>query len=306
MFEIIKQGTKIDFLGRAKLYFLISGLCLAASMALIFGKGFNYGVDFSGGAVVQVSFEKAPDIERMRQALNAAVPGKVSIQNFGGENDFIVKAEQTSDNLQAAADTIKNTLTESFKDAGTVTIERIEQVGPQVGKDLKRQALMAVLYAVIGVLIYIAVRFQFIYGLGAIVALIHDILITLAVIIIAGVSFDLTVLASVLTVVGYSLNDKIVVFDRIRENVKACPDKPIIQIMNRSINETLSRTILTSLSTMFAVLSLFIFGGEVINGFALTMMVGIVVGTYSSVGIASASVLSIKKFMEGRKAALKA
>ncbi len=302
MFEIIKQGTKIDFLGWAKVYFLVSALLVAASLVLIFGKGFNYGVDFSGGTVVQVSFEKVPDIERMRSVLNEAVPGKVSIQNFGGENDFIVKAEQTSDDLQGVADTIQNTLMENFKDAGNVSIERVEQVGPQVGKDLKRQALMAVVYAVIGILIYIAVRFQFIYGLGAIVALIHDILITLAVIIVAGVSFDLTVLASVLTVVGYSLNDKIVVFDRIRENVRAYPDRPLIQIMNQSINETLSRTILTSTSTMFAVVSLFIFGGEVINGFALTMMVGIVVGTYSSIGIASASVYFMKKLIAGYKA----
>lgn len=302
MFEIIKQKTKIDFLGWARVYFLISALLAAVSLVLIFGKGFNYGVDFSGGTVVQVSFEKAPDIERMRSALNEAVPGKVSIQNFGGENDFIVKAEQTSEDLQGVADTIQSTLMENFKDAGRVGIERVEQVGPQVGKSLKRQALMAVLYAVTGILIYIAIRFQFIYGLGAIAALIHDILITLAVIIVAGVSFDLTVLASVLTVVGYSLNDKIVVFDRIRENVRAYPDRPLIRIMNQSINETLSRTILTSTSTMFAVASLFIFGGEVIKGFALTMMVGIVVGTYSSIGIASASVYFMKRLIAGYKA----
>lgn len=302
MFEIIKQGTKIDFLGWARLYFLISGLVILGSLVLIFGKGFNYGVDFSGGTVVQVSFEKVPNIETMRNVLNNAVTGSVSIQNFGGERDFIIKAEQTSDDLQAVASTIQNTLIEKMGAEGGVTIERVEQVGPQVGKDLKHKALLAVIYAVIGILIYIAIRFQLIYGIGAIIALVHDVIITLAVIIIANISFDLTVLASVLTVVGYSLNDKIVVFDRIRENAKGNPDKPLMQIMNKSINETLSRTILTSVSTLLALFALYFFGGEVIHGFSLAMIVGIIVGTYSSIGIASASVFFIKQFLSKKKA----
>ena len=305
MFELIKHGTKIDFLGWARVYFIISGLLVVGSLALIFGKGFNYGVDFSGGTVVQVKFENVPDIEVMRNVLNNAVEGKVSIQNFGGELDFMIKAEQTSEDLQVVASAIQGTLLDNFKDSGGITIEKVEQVGPQVGKDLKHKALLAVLYAVIGILIYIAVRFQFIYGVGAIIALVHDIILTLAVIILAGISFDLTVLASVLTVVGYSLNDKIVVFDRIRENVKGSPDVPLMQIMNKSINETLSRTILTSTSTLLALVSLYFFGGEVIHGFSLTMIVGILIGTYSSIGIASASVFFIKKLTADKKAAAK-
>ena len=306
MFELIKHGTKIDFLGWARVYFIISGLLVVGSLALIFGKGFNYGVDFSGGTVVQVKFENVPDIEVMRNVLNNAVEGKVSIQNFGGELDFMIKAKQTSEDLQVVATSIQQALLDNIKDGGSITIERVEQVGPQVGKDLKYKALMAVLYAVIGILIYIAVRFQFIYGIGAIIALVHDIILTLAVIILAGISFDLTVLASVLTVVGYSLNDKIVVFDRIRENVKGSPDVPLMQIMNKSINETLSRTILTSTSTLLALISLYFFGGEVIHGFSLAMIVGIIIGTYSSIGIASSSVYFIKKITSDKKSGAKA
>ena len=301
MFEIIKQGTKFDFLGRAKIYFIVSALLVIGSLFLIFTKGFNYGVDFSGGTVVQVKFEKAPDIEVMRNTLNESVSGGVSIQNFGDENDFIIKAEQTSGDLQVVADSIQDTLMENFKDLGNITIERVEQVGPQVGKDLKNKAVLAVIYAVIGILIYIAIRFQFIYGIGAIIALIHDIILTLAIIILANVSFDLTVLASVLTVVGYSLNDKIVVFDRIRENVKAMPDTSLMEVMNKSINETLSRTILTSTSTLLALLALLIFGGEVIYGFSLAMIAGILIGTYSSIGIASSSVYYMRQIIDKKK-----
>lgn len=303
MFELIKQGTKIDFIGWSKVYFVASIIVCLICFGVIFGKGFNYGVDFSGGTVVQVAFENPPSVEAMRQVLDNSIKGKVSIQNFGEANDFIIKAEQTTESLQEVADSIQNTLISTFKDSGTVTIQRVEQVGPQVGKELKTQAVMAVIYAMIGILIYIAVRFEFIYGIGAIIALIHDIIITLGVIILSGVSFDLTVLAAVLTVVGYSLNDKIVIFDRIREKSRSEADRPLMQTMNMSINETLSRTILTSVSTMFAVISLFLFGGEVIHGFALTMFSGILIGTYSSIGIASSSVYFIKKFMMKKKAA---
>lgn len=296
MFELIKQNTKIDFIGWSKVYFIVSGVLCLIALGLVFGKGFEYGVDFSGGTVVQVSFEKAPSIEDMRLALDKAVQGKVSIQNFGEAGDFLIKVEETSENLQGVADNIQNTLMTNFKDAGQVTIQRVEQVGPQVGKDLKYQAVMAVLYAMIGILIYVALRFEMYSSLGSIIALIHDIILTLGVIIFFGLTFDLTVLAAVLTVVGFSLNDKVVIFDRIREKSKSEGDKTLMYIMNKSINETLSRTILTSLSTALAVISLIIFGGEVIKGFAVTMFAGVIIGTYSSIGIASASVYYMKRY----------
>lgn len=302
MFEIIKKNTKIDFLGWSKIYFIISIVLCVVSLALVFGKGFNYGVDFSGGTVVQVNFENPPTVEDMRKVLDNAVQGKVSIQNFGEDTDFLIKAEQTSENLQTVADNIQNTLMSSFQDVGKVTIQRVEQVGPQVGKDLKYQAFMAVVYAMIGILIYVALRFEMFSSIGSIIALIHDVIITLGIIIIFGVTFDLTVLAAVLTVVGYSLNDKVVIFDRIREKTKSDGDRPLMQVMNMSINETLSRTILTSVSTSLAVISLMIFGGEVIKGFAITMFTGIVVGTYSSIGIASSTVYYMKRFAAKRRA----
>lgn len=301
MFEIIKKNTKIDFIGWSKIYFIVSGILCLAALALVFGKGFNYGVDFSGGTVVQVSFENPPTVEDMRKVLDNAVQGKVSIQNFGEDTDFLIKAEQTSENLQTVADNIQNTLITSFKDVGKVTIQRVEQVGPQVGKDLKYQAFMAVLYAMIGILIYVALRFEMFSSIGSIIALVHDVVITLGVIIILGVTFDLTVLAAVLTVVGYSLNDKVVIFDRIREKTKSDGDRPLMQVMNMSINETLSRTLLTSVSTSLAVISLMVFGGEVIKGFAITMFTGIVVGTYSSIGIASSSVYYMKRYALKRR-----
>lgn len=298
MFELIKTGTNIDFIGRAKIYFTVSLLLCAAALVLVFMKGFNYGVDFSGGTSVQVTFEKPADIDKMRSAIDKAVPGSISIQSMGEGVSFRIKAEQSKENedLKAVADTINNVLATQFSESGKVTVDSVEQVGPQVGKDLKRQAFMAVLYAVIGILIYIAVRFEMMSAAGTIIALIHDIILTLSVIIACGITFDLTVLAALLTVVGYSLNDKIVIFDRIRERSRADADKPLMESMNISINETLSRTILTSTSTLLAVVSLAVFGGEVIKGFALVMIAGIIIGTYSSIGIASSLVYSIKTF----------
>ena len=304
MFELIKTGTKIDFIGKSKIYFAVSiALCLIG-LALIFIKGFNYGVDFSGGTSIQVTFENPVNIDTMRSTLSSKIDKSFTIQSIGDANSFRIKVDQGAEDedLKQLSNDISTVLTTSFKDGGKVTIDSIEQVGPQVGKDLKRQAFMAVLYAVIGILIYVAIRFELMSATSSIIALIHDIILTLAVIIALNVTFDLTVLAAVLTVVGYSLNDKIVIFDRIRERAKMDQHKPLMESMNISINETLSRTILTSTSTLLAVISLAIFGGEVIKGFAIVMIAGIIIGTYSSIGIASSLVYSIKT-LKGKKAA---
>ena len=305
MFELIKTGTKIDFIGKSKIYFALSiALCLIG-LALIFAKGFNYGVDFSGGTSIQVTFENPVNIDNMRSTLSEKVNKSFTIQSIGDANSFRIKVDQGAEgeDLKKLSDDISAVLTSSFKEGGKVTIDSIEQVGPQVGKDLKRQALMAVLYAVIGILIYVAIRFELMSATSSIIALIHDIILTLAVIIALNVTFDLTVLAALLTVVGYSLNDKIVIFDRIRERARMDQHKPLMESMNISINETLSRTILTSTSTLLAVISLAIFGGEVIKGFAIVMIVGIIIGTYSSIGIASSLVYTIKTFKSKKAAA---
>ena len=296
MFELIKTGTNFDFIGKSRIYFTVSLVLCFLGLVLIFAKGFNYGVDFSGGTSVQVTFEKPVDIDKMRTTLSQDVGASVSIQTLGSDNSFRIKVDQGSgdENLKKISDTISNTLKAKFSEGGNVTIDSVEQVGPQVGKDLKRQAFLAVLYAVIGILIYVAIRFELMSATSSIIALIHDIILTLGVVIALNVTFDLTVLAALLTVVGYSLNDKIVIFDRIRERARMDEHIPLMESMNISINETLSRTILTSTSTLLAVISLAIFGGEVIKGFAIVMIAGIVIGTYSSIGIASSLVYAIK------------
>ena len=296
MFELIKTGTKFDFIGKSRIYFTVSLVLCFLGLVLIFAKGFNYGVDFSGGTSVQVTFEKPVDIDKMRTTLSQDVGASVSIQTLGSDNAFRIKVDQGSgdENLKKISDTISNTLKAKFSEGGNVTIDSVEQVGPQVGKDLKRQAFLAVLYAVIGILIYVAIRFELMSATSSIIALIHDIILTLGVVIALNVTFDLTVLAALLTVVGYSLNDKIVIFDRIRERARMDEHIPLMESMNISINETLSRTILTSASTLLAVISLAIFGGEVIKGFAIVMIAGIIIGTYSSIGIASSLVYAIK------------
>ncbi len=305
MFELIKSNTKIDFIGRASIYFAVSIILCIAGIVLVFAKGFNYGVDFSGGTSIQVTFEKPVNIDTMRNTLSETIKGSVGIQTIGGDNSYRIKIDQGTgdDDLKKISDTISTTLATKFQEGGKITIDSIEQVGPQVGKDLKKQALMAVLYAVIGILIYVAIRFELMSAASSIIALIHDIILTLGVIIALNVTFDLTVLAALLTVVGYSLNDKIVIFDRIRERVRMDQHKTLMESMNISINETLSRTILTSTSTLLAVVSLAVFGGEVIKGFAIVMIAGIIIGTYSSIGIASSLVYSIKTF-KSKKAAV--
>ncbi|MGA1847569.1 protein translocase subunit SecF [Deferribacter abyssi] len=295
MFEIIKPDTKIDFMGKSKLFFLISGLAVLLSLILIFTKGFNFGIDFAGGTVVQVKFEKAPKLEVLRSNIKKLNLGDVVIQNFGDDREVLIRIEKSNKDLNMVANDVKKVLAESFKD-NKFQIDRVEQVGPQVGSELKKKATLAVIYALIGILIYVTVRFEFIFSVGAVLALFHDVIITLGVFSFTGKEINLPIVAAVLTIVGYSLNDTIVVYDRIRERIKASTGKIMfLKLINRSINETLSRTILTSFTTFLAVLALYIFGSEVIRNFAFSLLVGIIVGTYSSIGIASSLVYMIKK-----------
>jgi preprotein translocase subunit SecF len=295
MVEIIKSDTKIDFLGKSRLFFIVSSVLVTLSLFLIFTKGFNYGIDFAGGTVVQVKFEKTPDLDKLRDAFKGMNIGEMVIQTFGEPNDILIRVEKSEQDLRAVANMIKSKIAE-VSQGQKIEIERVEQVGPQVGGQLKNKALMAIIYSLIGILIYVSLRFEFIFSVGAVLALFHDVIITLGVFSLLGKEITLPIVAAVLTIVGYSLNDTIVVFDRIRERIKNSAGKlSLFDIMNKSINETLSRTILTSGTTLLAVMALYIFGGEVINGFSFALLVGIVVGTYSSIGVASAIVYVIKK-----------
>jgi len=295
MFELIKQGTKIDFMSKATMFFMVSGLLILLSLGTIASKGFNYGIDFAGGTIIQVKFEKAPNLDNIRESLASLNIGEMVIQNFGSPEEVLVRVEKTDSDLNGVATSIKDNFRKNFTDNKFI-VERIEQVGPQVGSELKSKATYAVIYALIGVLVYIAFRFQLNFAFGAVLALFHDVILTLGIFSITGKEISLTIIAAVLTIVGYSLNDTIVVYDRIRENMREQEDGVAIKdTINKSLNETLSRTVLTSVTTLLAVGSLYLFGGAVINGFAFALLIGVLVGTYSSVGIASSFVFTLNK-----------
>ncbi|MDD9821909.1 MAG: protein translocase subunit SecF [Gammaproteobacteria bacterium] len=368
--EIFKRATRIDFLGRRKLALAVSTLLLVAGIASLLGRGLNFGIDFSGGTLVEVGYEESVEIESVRGALREGGFSDAVVQHFGTARDVLVRlpagsaadgdasggdaagsaarlserlinvlrapfgeqlsGEESPGGLQqcvsvrgdaliddstvadaAGESTVADTVTDSTV-ADTVTestvptetapttvadcrvqMRRVEFVGPQVGDELANQGGLAMLYALIGVLIYVTFRFEWRFAVGSVIALAHDVLVTVGIFSLFQFEFSLPVLAAVLAVIGYSLNDTIVVYDRIRENFRKMRKHGAVDIINISINQTLPRTVLTSLTTLFVVLTLLIFGGEVIRGFAIALFIGVVVGTYSSVFVASPVVLAL-------------
>jgi preprotein translocase subunit SecF len=295
--EIIRPGTNFDFLGKRTLFFGVSaGLILLGLVSLVMRGGPRYGIDFAGGTLVQVRFAQSVPTEDIRAALQGVVEGKPVVQTFGEANEFIVQLEQSEEALEGLSSRVHDALAEKLGD-DQVEIRRVEMVGPKVGKDLREKGLLALAFSLGAILLYIWWRFELRFGFGAVAALFHDVLITVGAFSIFNKQFDLTTIAALLTIIGYSLNDTIVVYDRIRENVKKTGGKgDLVQLINRSINECLSRTLLTSATTLLVVVALFVFGGGVIHDFAFAMLTGIVVGTYSSIYIASPVVL----YLEGR------
>ncbi len=296
--ELIKPNINIDFVGRRKIAVIFSlVLILVGLSSLLFKGGPNYGIDFAGGTLVQIKFTEATDAAAIREALSGVDLGSFVVQRFGeGGDEFLIRAQNTSAELEGISHTMAAAL-EAKYGAGSVDIRRAEMVGPQVGKDLREKGLMAVLYAMIGILVYVSWRFEFRYAVGAVLALVHDVLITLGAFSLFNQEIDLPVIAAFLAIIGYSLNDTIIVYDRIRENLGKHAKEGLASVINHSINETLSRTILTSGTTLLVVAALFIFGGGVIHTFAFALLVGIVVGTYSSIFVASPLLL----FWENRK-----
>jgi preprotein translocase subunit SecF len=295
MLQIIKPGSKFDFIKYTRQFVFISSLAAVLSLVVMFTKGFNFGIDFAGGSLIHVKFERSVSLEDIRTSITPAVNSEFTLQNFGEQNEALIRIVESDTNLQKLSEAVTNALNAYFTD-NIPTIMRVEQVGPQVGSQLRVKAFQAILYSVIGILIYVAIRFEFIFGIGAIISLLHDIIITMGIYCLTGKEFNLTVMAAVLTVAGYSLNDTIVIYDRIREKVQngRLDSMSWKELVNASINETLSRTILTSVLTAIAVVCLYIFGGEVINGFAFMMFLGIIVGTYSSIAIASAFICFVR------------
>jgi preprotein translocase subunit SecF len=287
MIELFK-GIKVDWLGKRKLFLVISGSLMLLGLVSLVAKGtFQYGVDFRGGTIVYVRFQQKPPLEQIRSQLPNS-----QIQDYGtAGTDVMIEFQGAKEEADASAgrEAITNVLSKNFQ--GKFEILNAESIGPKVGADLRRQAVFATLYALGGILVYIAFRFEWIYGAAAVFAVFHDTLVTLGLFSIFHREINLTVIAALLTLVGYSVNDTIVVFDRVRENLKIRRRDDLETIMNDSINQTLSRTILTSGLTFLTVLALFIFGGEIINHFAFAMVIGIIIGTYSSIAIAAPLVL---------------
>ena len=301
--RIIKGETKINFLGKSPLFLSLSGLLVLAGFVAFFTMGgLNYGVDFRGGTDVQVQFKEAIEIKAVRQALSDSEIGSFLLKSFGkeGDNEFLIslgKKERSVGDKKDRGEEVKNALKARFP---SLTVRRIESVGPQVGVELRNKAAQAILFSLIAIMLYVWLRFQWRYSIGALVALCHDVLIVMAAFVITGKEVTLPVVAAILTIAGYSINDTIVIFDRIRENLRRYHKKEAFEIFNESVNQTLSRTILTSGTTLFVVLSIFFFGGAIINDFAFALVLGVVVGTYSSIYIAAPIVYNLMKWFPAK------
>lgn len=298
--EFLKPGTSIDFLGRRKIALGASAVIIAIGLAVAGLWGLNYGIDFAGGTLVELKMPRAADIQEVRVALKGIGMGDSVIQHYGSEDEILIRMMRTASGVEGMEGDIIKALEPIFGQ-GSIDLRRTEVVGPQVGAALRKQATLAIAYALIGILVYITIRFEFRFAVAAIIALIHDVLITLGAFAVTQKELSLPVIAAFLTIVGYSLNDTIVVFDRIRENLKAFRKEAYEEVVNRSINETLSRTLLTSLTTLLVVLALFFLGGEVIHDFAFALLVGIVVGTYSSIFVASPVLIFWQRLLPSKK-----
>ncbi|MCC6861656.1 MAG: protein translocase subunit SecF [Bryobacterales bacterium] len=301
----IFQDSNFDFLGKRWLFIGLSALLIGAGLvSLVIKGGPRYGIDFSGGSVIRLRFQSQPPVEKIRSVLAGAVKGEITVQGFtdsAAANEVIIGTQLEDErSLDASQSAILQVLESTFG-KGAFEVRSREIVGPKVGSDLRRQAILATLYALAGMLVYIAFRFEWIYGAAAVLAVFHDVIVTVGLFSIFNREISLTVIAALLTLVGYSMNDTIVIFDRVRENLKILRRETLEALMNKSINQTLSRSILTSGLTLVSVLALFLFGGTVLNDFAFALVAGIIVGSYSTLFIASPIVLFWQNFREGRK-----
>ena len=276
----------IPFNNLYKTFNLVSIILIIISLLLLLIKGLNYGVDFKGGTLIEIrTNDKNISISDLRRSFNKMNLGDVTVKQFGSENDFIVKFEKRNSNKSNFIEEIKNKLTNYIGD--NYDFRRVENVGPKVSSELLKSGIIAIGLSLAAMLIYIWIRFEWQFSLGAIIAIFHDVIITLGIFSLFGFEINLSIVAAVLTIVGYSMNDTVVIFDRVRENLKKYSDIKIFELTNISINETLSRTIITSITTLIALLSIYFFGGQILKGFSLAMILGVIFGTYSSIYIAN-------------------
>ncbi|MEE9354261.1 MAG: protein translocase subunit SecF [Methylococcaceae bacterium] len=286
------KNTNFDFMGKRKLALIFSSILILISLSSLAFRGLNLGLDFTGGTLIEIGYPETVDITVLRDKLKKGGFASASVQNFGTSKDVLIRLAPKKG--VSEADLSSKVLTVVNQDVAVEgEIRRIEFVGSQVGDELTQDGSLALLYALFGILIYVAWRFEYKFSLGSVVALIHDVIITLGFFSVFGFEFDLTVIAALLAVIGYSLNDTIVVFDRIRENFRKMRKDNPLNTMNVSINQTLSRTLMTSFTTILVVAALAVLGGEIIHNFAIALLVGVLIGTYSSIFVASAATLAL-------------
>ena len=285
--RLLPAGLSIDFMGRVRPAMALSAMLLLASVGSLATQGLNLGVDFEGGTLIEAGWPQPVELAQVRAALEAGGFERAVVQHFGTARDVLVRIKPDG----RAQDALREQVLEVLRGIPGMEMRRVEFVGPQVGEELRDDGGLAMLYALILILIYVALRFEYRFSFGAVVALVHDVLLTIGFFSLTRIEFDLTVLAAILAVIGYSLNDTIVVYDRVRENFRRLRGKPGREVLNVSINQTLARTLMTSLTTMLVLLALFFFGGAVIHAFSIALIVGVLVGTYSSIYVAGSSLL---------------
>ncbi len=285
-------NTRFDFMGKRRLAAVVSIVLIVIAIGSLFARGLNLGIDFTGGTLVEISTSEAADLDAVREVMSKAGFPEAIVQYFGSAHEVLIRLAPREGLSSADISTQVLEALEKFY-PGEVEMRRIEFVGPQVGDELTEDGGLAMLYALLGILIYVTMRFEKRFAAGSVIALVHDVIITIGIFSLFQLEFDLSVLAAILAVIGYSLNDTIVVFDRIRENFRKMRKGTPEEILNVSINQTLSRTVITSTTTLLVLFSLFFLGGEIIHGFALALIIGVVVGTYSSIYIAGSTILAL-------------
>lgn len=291
--QLFKKPTRIDFMAKRKLTMIVSGMLILLSLGSFIGRGLAYGIDFTGGTLIELGFTEQAQLGSIRSALTDSGFDDATVQHFGTTRDVLIRIGLREDLSQADISTVA---IDAIRGASALELEvrRVEFVGPRVGEELREQGGLAMLIALGAILIYVMFRFEIRFAVGSVAALVHDVLITVGFFSVLGLQFDLTVLAAVLAVIGYSLNDTIVVFDRIRENFRKMRKGSPVDVVNTSLNQTLARTLMTSITTLIVLVILFVLGGEIIRGFATALMFGVLIGTYSSIYVASSTVLALK------------
>ena len=289
--RLVPDDTAFDFMRVHKLCFAISGLMFLAAIGLFFGKGLNYGIDFRGGVLIEMRTAEPADFPALREKLGGLNLGEVSLQSYGGPNEVLLRMETQPDGEkgnQRAVQVVREAMGE------TTEFRRVETVGPTVGEELREAGFYAVLGAIVAILLYVWFRFEWQFAVGAIIALFHDVIAIVGLFSLLDLAFDLATLAAILTISGYSINDTVVVYDRIRENMRKYKRMELRELLNKSVNDTLSRTALTGVSTLLALAALLVFGGPVIRDFNIAMFVGVIVGTYSSIFVAAPLLIYLK------------